>query len=553
MAIEITALSDLDTTSVRQAQVELAQLMSEFNPSIDTKRGPLFDILFRSEAVFAAKNSEEINRLKRSQSLLEAVDDPDLADDEIVDAAASNFRVERRSGSAAEGEITIVVSTQTPVTIASGAIFEANGHQYTTENSFSAKLSQAQVASENDRVLNPVGDGTFSFTIDVVAITEGSAAQAPKDTLFSMQNPPLSFVKAFAASDFSGGNNAETNEDLLGRLLEGVACKALSGTSSMKATLIDEDNFPDVIASSIIGLGDKEMLRDQHSIFPGSLGGRIDWYVRTQQKPQRIALTKTATLVDVNEDGFGIWQFGVSRDDMPGFYDVSKIILQGSSAETGFAVTSDVRSADLTALSDGGLIPDIDPNTFEFVYSRFQSAVIQFEDTTTDVSSLTVGTSTQTYEVTLRGMPLIEDIQDLVSSRSVQNRAADALIKAPVPCDLSVSFDILLKPGQSSPDLSQIKDDIVELVNTYGFTGRLPASAISDAVHDSLSSSSYLSAIDILAVIRRPDGTFRALRTTEILEIPEEPAKMVTARTVGFILDPEDVAISILTADIPEV
>lgn len=552
MAIEVEVLTDLDADNVVQEQEALAQLMGELDDNIDTRRGVLHDLLFYLEAIYGEKNNEEITRLQRSQSLLEASADPELAEDDIIDAIASNFRVTRREGSAATGELTIIISALSPLTIAAGTVWEASGLEFTNSQAFSAVVSSSNVTSSTDRVLNPVGDGTYSFTIEVTASENGVASRVAKDTLFIPQVPPINFVKAYATADFTGGTDEESNANLIGRLLVGTACKALSGSTTMVAALTAQSDFENIVGSSIIGFGDAEMLRDQHSIFPGSLGGRVDWYVRTQEKPQLVGLTKTATLMQKTDDARGIWQFGIGRDDLPGFYDVESVVPEGEADATTFAITSDVRSSDLTELDNDGFLPDIEESV-ESVYSRFQAAVIQFKDTETVTTSLTEGSSTQDYSVTLRGMPLIDDIQDWASSRSVRNKAGDALIKAPVPCFLRISFTVQLKPGQESPDTDTIANNVAALVNQYGFTGRLPASAIADTVHNSLTGVAHVGAIDILGDIRRPDGVIRRIRASDVLVVPYEPGNMVTSRTVAFIVDPSDIAVSVETADIPEV
>lgn len=553
MGLTVAQLVDLDASNVRQTQAELAELMQEFNPALDVKRGVLYDLLFYNSAIYAEKSREEFRRLKRSQSLLAATADPDLAEDDILDAAASNYGISRKDGSQATGDVTVVVSTLSPLTIAAGEIFEAGGKEFQTLTSFAAKTVAATVSASTDRILNPTPDGNYSFTIKVTAVAAGEASQIEKDTLVIPQNIPITFVTAFAAADFTGGRDEETNTELIGRLLEGAACLALSGDVTMTAALRGQTAFADVLDSSVIGLGDPEMLRDQHSIFPGSHGGRVDWYVRSQKTPQLVGVTKTATLVEKTTDGYGIWQFGVARDELPGFYDVSRIVLASAGVEaTSFAVTSDVRSNDLTALDNDGFLPDL-ATAAEGAYSRFQSAVIQFKDTETLTATLTAGAATADYAVTLRGMPLVAEMQDWVSSRSVRNRAGDALIKAPIPCFLRVSFTIHLAPGQATPDTSAIADDLASRVNTYGFTGRLPASALADVIHGRLSGIAHVNAIDLLGDIRRPDGVIRRVHSTEVLVVPDEPTAMVTGRTVGFVLTPNDVAISVTTADIATV
>jgi hypothetical protein len=554
MSIEVTDLvAELDVDDVQQQQEELAVLMQEANPTIDPRRGVLHDLLFYNEAVYASKNRKELERLKASQSLLAITEDPAIADADTVDAVLSNFRITRKDGSQATGEMTIVVDTLEALIIAEGSLWSANGAQFAATAAFSAVTGNANVTSANDRVLNPVGDGTYTFTIFVQAVEPGTTGLLVKDTLLVPSIAPRNFVRAYAASDFTGGRADETNAELLARLLEGVACKALSGSVSMNAALRDVEAFADVLATSIIGFGDEEMLRDQHSIFPGSLGGRIDWYVRSQEQAQRIGLTKTATLVDKQPDGSSTWQFGIERDDAPGFYDVVDVQPQDAANTVNLPVSRDTRSLDMTPLDNDGFLPDL-ADVAEGVFSRFQAAVIQFTATgeELDVSAIAEG-DTLDFDVTLRAMPLISDIQDWASDRSVRNRAGDALIKAPIPCFVGVSFTIGQPPGYPTLDTDPIRSDVAELINRWGFTGKLPASAIANVVHNYLTGNAYIGAIDMLAEIRFPTGELRQLHTTETLEVPDEPSSMVTARTVAFLTTPDDIAISVVTLDVPEV
>jgi hypothetical protein len=57
----------------------------------------------------------------------------------------------------------------------------------------------------------------------------------------------------------------------------------------------------------------------------------------------------------------------------------------------------------------------------------------------------------------------------------------------------------------------------------------------------------------MFGAIRRPDGTKKYIRNFDVLEIPAEPSKMVSARTTVFILSPDDVGISVQNIDDPMV
>lgn len=550
MGIRIEQLSELDPALVRQEDEQLAEMLQEDNPAIDTKRGVLRDYLAHYGGVLGAKNQTEQTRLRQSMSVAAILADPTLADEDTVDNVASNYRVTRREGSQAAGAAVLVVSRLEAMTVATGTVFTALGQRFATVEPFTARTTSGAVVSANDRVLTPVGDGTYAFQIELVAVAAGVSSQIAKDTLLVPELPPQNFVTAYAAEDFTGGLDPDSNEELLQRFVYGMAAKAFSGRENMAAAVREQPDFAGIIADSIVGMGNEEMLRDQHAIFPGSYGGRVDWYVRTQLLYRRYGATKTATLVEKTTDNRGIWQLSFGRDEFPGFYDVQVRPVSGENRGE-FAVTTDVRTADMAALatSTDNFLPDI-ANDIEAVYSRFQSVVIRFRDTLTSTANLALG-ATQDYAITVRAMPLIAELQDYALQYRTRNVMGDALVKAPVPCFLSLSFSIALRSGQSVPDLNAIANDLANLVNTYGFTGRLPASALSDVVHNSLPNHASAGAIDMFGRIRKPDGSLRYVRSTELLEVPNESSVMSTSRTVAFLLDPADVAISTYVAEIP--
>lgn len=550
MTLTVQSLAELDTDKVVQARDYISQLLQEENEAIDLKRGVLHDLLLHLSGILAAAQQTNIDRVRQSSSLLAIEADPTLAEDDVVDRVLSNYRLTRIAGSAAAGTVTIVVDTLAPVTVPSGAVFSTDGQEFITLAPISAVESLANVTSDTDRVLTPRGDGSYSFTVDVSAVEAGAAGQVRRNTLMVPDVRLNNYVTSYATSDFTGGVDTETNSELLLRLQEGSSCKALSNRGSMYALL--RESFPSYVSSSIVGFGDPELIRDQHSILPVSFGGRVDWYVRTQELPQSIALTKTATLIDKSTDGRGTWQFAIDRDEAPGFYDVTEIKTEDATNVSGsYSITSDVRTNDVTNIS-GQLTPDLE-SADEGAYSRWQTAIIQFYDSDTDTAGLVEGTSEQDYTVAVAAMPDIAEIQALVGSRANRNYGGDVLVRAPIPAFLSVAFTIQGTPGELLPDASAIRLALATYVNRLGFCGRLSASALSDIIHDHLTGRIVHSAIDMFAQVRYPDGTIVPLRSTEVLIVPSEPGSMVTARTVAFILDPNDVVISAETVNVPEI
>lgn len=545
--LKITDLSTLDPVLVEQTFDELNQIMQEAHPTVELTRGVIHDLVQNFSAIYEAKAQAEVDRVTRSASLFEIEKDPTLADDNIVDRVFSNYRVARKAGVQAAGSITIVVSQDVAVTIENGLIFVANGQEFAADAAFIGRPTGSILELSTDRELQALGDGTFAFTIEATAVLVGEAGNIKRGTQMVPDALPNNFVDAFAATDFINGSDTELNAELLTRLNEGIAAKAWSNRVNISALI--KETFDKILTMSIIGYGDAEMARDQHWIWPTSGGGRTDTYIRARALPQEVPLTKTATLVDVTADG-GVWQFSIARDDAPGFYEVVSIRLPNMAASTnGFEPSSDARSVDLTG---GGFVPDI-VSAIEGVYSRYQTSVIKFVDTITPTTGLVVGTATASYSVSVLAMPETKEVQDFVLDRDTGPVAADNLVKAAVPCFMSINFDLRVDAAATTPDVAAISNNLAAYVNNIGFCGQLHASALADVIHNSLVGKAAVGAIDMLGRIRRPDGIDERLRDNAFLEIPDRPEVFTTGRTVVFVLDPSDVGITVVSANFPRI
>lgn len=558
MAINVQTLDELDDDLVTQAYAFAQQLVLEQQPNIDIKRGVISQLVLGLDAILAAAQQTNIERLRQSQSLQAIEADPTLADDDVVNAVLSNYRLARRDATQSTGEVTIVLSQMLAVTITQGAVFEADGEQFTSDETYAARTAAANVLADTDRLIQQIAEDQYAFTISVTAVTAGSAGLLRKDTPLVPLAPPASFAAAYATNDFSGGINAQTNQDLINLMQEGIAAQAYSNRVSISAMVkgADEevydmvtDAFATIEDMSIVGYGDAEMTRDQHWLFPVSGGGRTDIYLRSQQLVQAVVLTKTAALIEKTADG-SVWQFSISRDDAPGFYEVTKIILADSSTEqTGYAISDDIRSIDLTG--DDTYVPDI-LTALEGVYSRYQTSTIRFVDTDTDVTALSIG-ATQSYSVTVTRMPLVSEVQQFLGDRRVRNPAGDILVKGAIPCFISLSFVIDKRRTDDEIDEDTIKSNLASYVNTLGFAGRLYASALHRIIDEQLPDNMDAGKLDMLGRIRRPDGTSVYVHDTAVLVIPDQPTYFTSGRTVIFNLEVGDIAITVNNVDIPAV
>jgi len=542
MGLKVQSINELDPAVVRAAQLQLSQLIQEKYPEAELQRGVLHDIVaFLAGGISGGVNQTEVNRVLDSRSLLAIQTNPELADDELVDHILSNYLISRKTGTRAKGEVTIIVEGDGTVVIAANALYSANGLDFYTDEAITARPPGNVAVNTTDRILSDRGDGTYEFSVPITADIVGEAGNLRTGSKFVPEPVPPRFVSAFNSSDLVGGNSEETNTQLVARMESGIPAKIAAGRLNIKALLKAQPAFADTKNYSVIGYGDAEMERDQHWIFPVSGGGRIDIYSQTAPMPQTITIKKTAVLTKINSTTTE-WQFALGRDDAPGFYYVSGIRRPDDPLDiAGFPPTSDVRGWDL---STDTWVPDIE-SIHEATYTRYQTAIIRFTDTVTATSGLTVG-DTAEYNVSVVTQPYIREIQEFLAGSDHRSLAADILVKAAVPCFLTLNFDVIKDVGESSPDTDDIIAGLVEWVNNLDFPSVLYASQLNDVIHNYLTGSQAVGALMMHGRISRVDGGDTVIRDTQILRIPTTPSLLVTPRTTIFVLYPDDVGINVV-------
>lgn len=556
-AIELTDFSALNPAEVTDRLTVLAEILQEAQPTMELRRGVFYDLLLYADALLHTQLRQGvIDRYLSARSFLIAQADPALADAGVLAEIASNFGVTPGIAETASGAVTIVVDSDTGITVGNATVFTANGQTFSADASYSAVSEAGQVIDITTPLLIPLGNNQWAFQINVVALTAGSAGMLGKGTTLIPSPVPADFVQAYATNDFSGGADAASNANLIAQMASGVAAKIPGNRTNLRALLRANALFAGYVGDSAVGAGNAAMIRDKHSIFPGSLGGRIDWYVRPTLQISQVTLSLTATLLAINAGGVGVWVCNIDRDTAPGFYEIVSILLPTSPPTgSGLIVTADVRGFDLTVgtLTAGYSLPDI-VSPIEAAYSRFQTSVVQFQDNITNYASLSVG-ATAVYNVTVSMLPQIDAIQDWLSQPENASLDSDILVKAPVPCFVGVYIRIAKTLLATSPDTAPLIAAVVASVNQAPFSGRLYAGAVQDAVAILLPGGMDVSAIELVGRIRSPDGKMRFITSTSVLAItdgnlltvPDVPGAMVSAATVAFFTAPGQVQIEVVS------
>lgn len=544
MPLPLPSFTDLDPVEVDAMLEEAAERLQEDNPRLDLKRGPNHDLLLYPGSIYATAVRTIGETVQQSQTFIGIRANPTTADEATVDGLLSNYRLVRQTGAPARGQVVLVVSSPSTVVIGANARFNGNGQAFITESVFTAKVDAANILGETDRLLREQSDGSYAFEFEVVAVEEGPSGNVAKDTPVVPESPPAAYVRSYAASDFTGGRDVETNADYMARMDEGQAARIPGNPTNMSAMLMEEDAFDDFVATSIVGAGDSAMLRDRQSLFPIATGGKVDWVIRATALPQRTLVTKTAVFVEDTSAG-GVWRISFDRDEAPGMYEARSILPAGSVGLSGtLAISSDTRVVDVTDLTYKAPTMDAaDPN--QFVYTPFQSAVIEFVDYLTPTSGLVPLESTGSYDVEVVAQPQLAQLQAFIQHRS--RRAAgsgDVLVRAPVPCFVAVSVTATLPETAVQPDDETVRNEVAVQINNLGFPGSLSASTVSNLIYEWLPAGSTLSPVDLLGKIRRPDGSLEWLHSNSELKVPDRPEMFTTANTVCFYVEPDDIEIS---------
>jgi hypothetical protein len=544
MALQVTSLSELDTTRVNDLIDTFSQLVRERHPEVELSRGVFHDLVIYFNSALNAAVQENIDRVMQSNSLLAITQNPALADSTLVDKVLSNYNLTRDAGKTAVGDAVVVVNQNITTQINAAIRMTANGVTFFPTRTFTGLPVGQTTAAEGDRTMVPVGDGTYAFKITVFATLAGAAGNIPRGTTLTPDIAPSNVASIFAAVDFTKGLDPATNAEYIAKLPEGLAAKTIGGRRSFTSFIRSQPDFQNILHMSVVGFGDAEQKRDQHSLFPVSGGGRVDIYAQTHDIAQRVDHLMTAVYIGPaapNDDTAGtVWQVTLNKDTAPGFYYVARIAKLNDPENTGYEIISATPGYNLAGAD---YIPDVTTQE-ESEFTRYKTLTIQFVDVDVQRAGLVARQSSATYAVTTVGLPLIGSLQDFVAGRDVRCRMADVLIKAAVPCFTTISFKVRRAANELDPDFTAIKKAIVAAVSKIGFSGQLSASVVSSAAHQFLTGQQSISAVDIFGRILRPDGKTVYLRDPARIEVPNDTEHMVSPKTVVFLVSEDDIDIT---------
>lgn len=535
---------NLDTDLFTEAELleeetKVAQVILDYAPSLKlTRGGTLYDLVVRPRALLNAIATKLNKSLQSTQSLQGVVENPELAVDEVVDAILSNRGIKRRIGSKATGTVRVNVSRNDVYSLHSDLTFvTATGLVFLPQQSYRATVDPQ---NDTDLTIYATGD-QFYFLVPVIAQVTGAASRLI-DVTELLPSPTIpNLISSFAFGSFQGGENDETNEELLAREPEALAAKNHVSAVSISSTLKDQFTF--VRDVSVQGMNSLGMSRNASNLLSFKMGGYADVYVRTAQAASYGQINKTATLVEIEGTTKATYSLVIDRDDFPGHFFVSKIGPAGSDLVSSYLITSEEKTADLRT---DGQIHHV-PASKDAVYTRYQKNTVLFEiefDETLGTNPVDQFPATLAVTAQVAYLPGIKEIQDFLSDPTRGVVLSDYLAKAPVPCFVHLSPIRVHAP--SSVKGEDVRLAVFDYINGLPFGSEVRVDEILSVIKAIADVKRVDLPIRITGDIYCPDGVVRTIRDDNALGVPSLPEVGVVPETTAFFVELSDIPIAMI-------
>lgn len=453
---------DFNLDSISKEQFDIAEnvviaLLKEKYPNLDLKKGTVLrELMVKPDSQLYALNTQRTSYVADQLSLLQIsqMENPDW---DMVNRILSNYNISQRVGTKAYGQILVKVAYNDRYYLSTTNIFSVNDIQFVVNNPVSIVPTDiAPIAEQNEVQLRVSSDGTYYyFIVNAEAVTEGVESMIAAQTTLDMNPAIYGYVSSESYSDFVGGTDSETIEELIERLPAAIANRGLDSYLSISSFL--RENFVNVTEVGVVGMGEPEQIRDRHNVFGISMGGRVDVYPKTFIYPYTVIFEKEA----VRSSTAGAWTFTITSADAPGFYMIKSITDYDSASSLGSYLYVESRGIDPAVQSVHDIA--VDNSIVETAYTIYQNS----EVTVTDVPTSTLLNKKFRVEVYLA--PQLVDIQNIVDSPIYKNKFSDYLVRSPLMCFVSIRVTIHQKTNYPTIDPEAVKQDIADYINGTGF------------------------------------------------------------------------------------
>ena len=503
------------------------------------REGSFFnDIVVKPAAYLAVLMEKEAQRVVNSLDVNKISEVEDRASSQVLDELASNFFIERKSGTTSQGVLTIVVSQQSGFVIQPNTIFtKVAGVEFFYAGAGGSDqplvVSQDDLLEELDANGEPTNYYYYEIAVEGTVSFVGSNL-APGD--FESMNPSVpNLVRVHNKSAFSAAEGEETNGAFAQRIKGALTTRGMYSKSGIEAYILDA--LTAAISVNTIGASSSVMKRDILSINSTEVRvlGKSNIYVNTGFYSVNENFLKTATPMAAPAS------IQLAADIRPTFQTstlVSKVttdagvelVLLGNTLAQGRTHADPLGETEFTISYDTPSDSDNLTNTTGSIYAR----------TSLENMQLTAGANLDPFAITVLLPKAHALAENLVQEESVAALGVDQLVYAPTVKKVSLSLRYRLR--EDSPGLlpeSVLKADVASYISKYSSTKE--ELNIADLVHYIMEEySSYILNLDLSNSSLRftvflPDGNRLSFRTTTSVSFSDaEPYYIFDNQEYGY-------------------
>lgn len=523
-------------TTLNDVVSRMEAFVTESFPDVDISPGSvLSELLIKTAAQLHMEITEsDIDSLSNTKSVNSVLASPTDTYSDIVDGIASNFNVDRNPGLKVTGVIKVTVSENRAYFLEQGFGFQQPllTFNYVTTQEYQI-IEVGGVINAANQLPLVAENNLFYFLVPVEADATGTeTVNGKNDTLVPNRTPFAvsttasripTMVKAEAYGNFSGGQNKETDRELITRFKEGLSYKGLTSPLAMRS-VFSTAFAPAFKTLSVVGANDAELLRAKNNLFGISTLGMTDTYVRTSNTVQTASVVLGGVKIDSTTWRITIPAYWNNPIVPAGYYRIMTI----SPVDQGYSGTYVIK--DITYGYDKPIVgrSNAVSSAADARYTKYQTSVVNFE--------CFEEAATKDFSVSFSYMPLISNMQDYVISDDNRIASADYLIKAIVPCHVTLSLRLYRKDPLVDLPVVNIKRDIFNYINNLGIGEDLVVSNIIDICHNYKVKRVDLP-VTVLGNIWVPSTTKDqsiAIKSDDVLTIPNYPSLGVSNKTTAF-------------------
>ena len=475
-----------------------------------------------------------IEEYNKSRTLYDALNNN--GNEKVVDALLSNFLVSRRAGNKAKGTIRISVENYdvNQSITKSNTFTTPDGLRFFPISDYTI-TNTPTIVSEVEIFQSNIGNSGY-FMVDVVAEDVGEIYNIKKDSQLEYSGSIDGLISAISLNQFSGGESNESNQSVYNRIISSLSARNMTSPLAIDQSI--KDNFPSTITTSSHGVSSDYMKRNAHNFFGVKSGCFCDVYVKNSYAPKVKEIHAIASKI---ESGTYAGKFIVSilKDDFPGHYDVLSVRPITTNKVIGsYEIVKKTRRLTTFSKTQNEI-----HTIAEAAFSRYSGTDVIFTE------SPSSGLDEIAVMCEVSGLEDIDKIQTFANSGGSQTALIDTLIKACVPCFISIEpITIRVTSDSTVTEASVVAEIASYILSVDPLQDKLRA----DIIVSKISAMNGVIGVDlpirINASIMVPSEESEniSVSTISTLVIPSFPSKFVGPETIGFFVNDGSINVTVI-------